>query len=130
MCVEWCYVVASANENSSTSSSSTTGWLVGSAEHMELPRKVLKRGRPKGVEQTVIGLPAKRKCFTKPVAFCKKDPLQKNLELYIVWFMLYVKVNLKTIVLKCKNMVFQSSSAGWCGEQGRHRPGWHFDGER
>ena len=88
MCVEWCYVVASANENSSTSSSSTTGWLVGSAEHMELPRKVLKRGRPKGVEQTVIGLPAKRKCFTKPVAFCKKDPLQKKPG--IVYSLVYV----------------------------------------
>ena len=73
--VERYSVVASANENSS---SSTTGWLVDSAEHMELPRKVLKRGRPKGAEQTVIGLPAKRKCFAKPVAFCKKDPLKKQ----------------------------------------------------
>ncbi|KAK2186576.1 hypothetical protein NP493_195g03022 [Ridgeia piscesae] len=44
----------------------------------KMDSKVLKRGRPKGAEQTVIGLPAKWKCFTKPVAFCKKDPLQKT----------------------------------------------------
>ena len=45
-----------------------------------MDNKVLKRGRPKGAEQTVIGLPvpAKWKCFTKPVAFCKKDPLKKT----------------------------------------------------
>ena len=65
--------------------------------------KLSRESDPKGAEQTVIGLPAKRKCFTKPVAFCRKDPLQKNeskkniwsavnLELYIIWIILYVKV--------------------------------------
>ena len=73
--------------------------------------KVLKRGRPKGAEQIVIGLPAKRKCFTKPVTFCKKDPLQKtkvtkniwsavNLKLYIMWFMLCVKVKVNLYIVQ------------------------------
>ena len=44
----------------------------------KMDNKVIKRGRPKGAEQTVIGLPAKWKCFTKPVVFCKKDPLKKK----------------------------------------------------
>ena len=66
----------------------------------KMDNKVIKRGRPEGAEQTVIGLPAKWKCFTKPVVFCKKDPLKKTkvrktsglLSTWNFLIILYVKV--------------------------------------
>lgn len=46
--------------------------------NIKLPPKVKKRGRPKGSELTVIGLPKKRKTQGKPVAFIKKHSKQKE----------------------------------------------------
>lgn len=38
-----------------------------------------KRGRPKGAEKTVIGLPRKRhKGMSKPIPFIKKQPIEKD----------------------------------------------------
>ena len=41
---------------------------------IQLPSKVKKRGRPKGGDLTVIGLPKKKKVSSKPVAFLKLHP--------------------------------------------------------
>ena len=71
----------------------------------KMDNKVIKRGRPEGAEQTVIGLPAKWKCFTKPVVFCKKDPLKKNESKKNIWS----AVNLEFfdyIVCKSKGNLF------------------------
>ena len=37
-----------------------------------------KRGRPKGAEKTVIGLPCKKKKTDKPTPFLKKQPIDKE----------------------------------------------------
>ena len=47
-----------------------------------------KRGRPKGAEQTVIGLPRKKRRGNKPLPFLKKSPSDKekgiNLSVYTI----------------------------------------------
>ena len=43
-----------------------------------LPPKMKKRGRPKGAEKTVIGLPRKKHRGDKPIPFIKKPPLEKE----------------------------------------------------
>ena len=43
-----------------------------------LPPKLKKRGRPKGAEKTVIGLPAKKKKAKLVVPFLKKLPAEKE----------------------------------------------------
>ena len=45
---------------------------------VKLPPKLRKRGRPKGADQTVIGLPKKRHRGNKPVPFLKKLPSDKE----------------------------------------------------
>ena len=40
-------------------------------ENVKLPPKMKKRGRPKGAETTVIGLPRKKKKTDKPTPFLK-----------------------------------------------------------
>ena len=80
----------------------------------KMDNKVLKRGRPKGAEQTVIGLPAKWKCFTKPVAFCKKDPLQKteSKKKHLVCCQPGIVYNLDYIVCKSKgNFLYSAVSS-------------------
>ena len=39
---------------------------------VRLPGKIPKRGRPKGSELTVIGIPKKKKVADRPVAFLKQ----------------------------------------------------------
>ena len=41
---------------------------------IQLPSKINKRGRPKGGDLTIIGLPKKKKDSNKPVAFLKLHP--------------------------------------------------------
>lgn len=45
-----------------------------------MPPAMKKRGRPKGADKTVIGLPKKRKYCqgNKPVPFLKKTPKEKD----------------------------------------------------
>lgn len=45
---------------------------------IRLTDKIPKRGRPKGSELTVIGIPKKKKLADRPVAFLKQHP--KNQE--------------------------------------------------
>ena len=51
-------------------------------EKLVLPPILKKRGRPKGAEKTVIGLPSRKKFkgsqIRKPVAFLKKIPNNKD----------------------------------------------------
>ena len=47
-------------------------------ENVKLPPKIKKRGRPKGAEKTVIGLPRKKKKTDKPIPFLKKQPIDKE----------------------------------------------------
>ena len=44
---------------------------------IKILKKIKKRGRPKGIDTTVIGLPKHRKS-DKPVPFCKKTPKEKK----------------------------------------------------
>ena len=80
----------------------------------KMDSKVLKRGQPKGAEQTVIGLPAKWKCFTKPVVFCKKDPLKKteSKKKHLVCCQPGIVYNLDYIVCKSKgNFLYSAVSS-------------------
>ena len=43
-----------------------------------LPPKLKKRGRPKGAEKTVIGLPAKKRKARSVIPFLKKLPAEKE----------------------------------------------------
>lgn len=43
-----------------------------------LPPKLKKRGRPKGAEKTIIGLPRKKKKSNKSVPFLKKLPVDRE----------------------------------------------------
>lgn len=43
-----------------------------------MPPKLRKRGRPKGSEKTVIGIPRRKKRKLGPVPFIKKLPLEKD----------------------------------------------------
>ena len=46
---------------------------------LKLPRKMCKRGRPKGAGLTVIGLPKKRTCgSSKPTPFLKKSEWERT----------------------------------------------------
>lgn len=45
---------------------------------MKLPPKMKKKGRPRGAEKTVIGLPRKKKKTEKPITFLKKQPVDKE----------------------------------------------------
>ena len=51
---------------------------------IRLPNKIKKRGRPKGGDLTVVGLPKKKKAFNKPVAFLKMHPKDQERGNYIV----------------------------------------------
>ena len=52
-------------------------------ENVKLPPKMKKRGRPKGAETTVIGLPRKKKKTDKPTPFLKKLPNDKEKGMYL-----------------------------------------------
>ena len=46
-----------------------------------MPPKILKRGRPKGAEVTVIGLPRKKKkkeSHSNLLPFCRLSPIEKD----------------------------------------------------
>jgi len=46
---------------------------------VKLPPNMKKRGRPKGIEKTVISLPCHKKtCSDKPMAFLKKQPVDRE----------------------------------------------------
>ena len=45
---------------------------------IKLPPKIRKRGRPKGAETTVIGLPKRRKVVDRPLPFLKKLPYERE----------------------------------------------------
>ena len=47
-------------------------------QDVTLPPKLKKRGRPKGAEKTVIGLPKKKKKSNKSVPFLKKLPVNRE----------------------------------------------------
>ena len=47
-------------------------------ENVKLPPKIKKRGRPKGAEKAVIGLPRKKKKTDKSIPFLKKQPIDKE----------------------------------------------------
>ncbi len=51
-------------------------------KNLKLPPVIKKRGRPKGAEKTVIGLPARKKFkgdqVRKPVSFLRKSPTNKD----------------------------------------------------
>ena len=55
---------------------------------IKLPAMMRKRGRLKGAEQTVIGLPRKKRRGNKPLPFLKKSPSDKekgiNLSVYTI----------------------------------------------
>ena len=52
-------------------------------ETIKLPCKMRKRGRPKGADKTVIGLPRKKSIGNKPVSFLYKGAKQKELGLSV-----------------------------------------------
>jgi len=43
-----------------------------------MPARIKKRGRPKGAEKTVIGLPKMKKRSENPLPFLKKLPVDKE----------------------------------------------------
>jgi len=52
-------------------------------ENVKLPPKMKKRGRPKGAQKTIIGLPRRKKKKScpesdKPTAFLRKNPIEKE----------------------------------------------------
>ena len=49
----------------------TTFFIAIDISTVQLPSAMKKRGRPKGGDLTVVGLPKKKKAFNKPVAFLK-----------------------------------------------------------
>ena len=51
--------------------------FIGNMAKIKMPPKLRKRGRPKGAEKTIIGLPKKRRRIG-PVPFIKKIPLEKE----------------------------------------------------
>ena len=53
-------------------------YLILGLENVRFPPKIKKRGRPKGAEKTVIGLPRKKKKMDKPTPFLKKHPIDKE----------------------------------------------------
>ena len=59
---------------------------------IKLPPKIRKRGRPKGTEKTIIGLPQKKKKENKPfiIPFLKKYPTDRENSIMcdscIVWY--------------------------------------------
>ena len=50
---------------------------------VRLPGKIPKRGRPKGSELTVIGIPKKKKLAGGPVAFLKQHPKDQERGIYL-----------------------------------------------
>ena len=56
---------------------------------IQLPSKIKKRGRPKGGDSTVVGLPKKKKTFTKPVAFLKMHPKDQERGDHVLMLMYY-----------------------------------------
>ena len=53
---------------------------------INLPPKLKKRGRPKGADLTVIGLPRKKKCNGKPLKFLRK-PRQERDKQILSWIL-------------------------------------------
>jgi hypothetical protein len=51
--------------------------MVNPSYKLHLPPKMVKRGRPKGQETTVVGLLREKKS-TRPAPFLKKTPVEKE----------------------------------------------------
>ena len=45
---------------------------------VSMPLKVRKRGRPKGADKTVIGLPKRKRPTNKPVPFLRRTPQERE----------------------------------------------------
>ena len=54
------------------------GNIISGLDSVKLPPKMRKRGRPKGAEKTVIGLPNKKRKLNKPITFLKKPPVDRE----------------------------------------------------
>ena len=55
------------------------GNIISGLDSVKLPPpKMMKRGRPKGAEKTVIGLPNKKQKLNKPLTFLKKPPVDRE----------------------------------------------------
>ena len=54
------------------------GNVISGLDSVKLPPKMMKRGRPKGAEKTVIGLPNKKRKLNKPLTFLKKPPVDRE----------------------------------------------------
>ena len=53
--------------------------IIAGIKKLKLPPIIKKRGRPKGAEKTVIGLPSRKKVKKdQPVAFLKKSPASRE----------------------------------------------------
>jgi len=52
-------------------------------QDIQLPSKMRKRGRPKGADKTVIGLPRKKSRGNRPVSFLYQSAKQKELGMLI-----------------------------------------------
>ena len=88
MCV--CEIVQSVNyqgwyQNCGTNLQNIYHNLIASTElqSIRLPSKMRKRGRPKGADKTVIGLPRKKSRGSRPVSFLYKGAKQKELGMYV-----------------------------------------------
>ena len=51
--------------------------------NVKLPGKIPKRGRPKGSELTVIGIPKRKKIADGPVGFLKQHPKDQERGIYL-----------------------------------------------
>ena len=66
---------------------------VSGLENISLPPKQKKRGRPKGAEKTVIGLPVAKKAMKKgPLPFLKKQRKDKKRSEFIFCKILVVLI--------------------------------------
>ena len=73
---------------------------------IKLPPKMRKRGRPKGTETTVIGLPKRRKRSNKTVPFLKKLPSERekstlSMHVYVVIIHVNLPCSDSSMVCRC-----------------------------